>query len=340
MGWDVGGVNTKAARLDPAGGLAGVRCTSEPYELQRDPAALVPTLRRLARHLGAEDAGTHAVTMTAELSQLFRTKREGVGAVLDGLSAAFPGSRLRVYTVSGVFLSADEARRRPLEVAASNWAATAALVADFETDAILIDTGSTTTDIIPIVGGRVAASGLTDPGRLHSGELVYTGAIRTPAEALLHEAPIPGGWAGVAAEGFTLIGDALVWLGRLAPDDYTAATPDGRPALREYAGERLARLVCADRDMLDDGAIDAIALALAEAQLSRIAAGVEKVRARWPGLTRAIVTGLGDFIAAEAARRCGLAVVALSDRLGDAGRTAPAAAVAWLLANESAGAAP
>ncbi len=143
---------------------------------------------------------------------------------------AFPGDPIKVYTVGGVFIEPDEARLRPLEVAASNWSATATLVATFETDVLLIDTGSTTTDIIPIVGGRVRATGLTDPDRLLSGELVYTGAIRTPAEALLQEVPLSDGMAGVSAERFALIGDALLWLGRIESAAYSAPTPDGRPA--------------------------------------------------------------------------------------------------------------
>lgn len=334
IGWDVGGVNTKAASVTFANGGTDLRSVSAPYQLQHDPSALVPTLRRLAGELGVSGGEPHAVTMTAELSQLFRTKREGVGFVLDALETAFPGSGFLVYTVAGVFIPPDQARRRPLEVAASNWVATATLVAEFEPDAILVDTGSTTTDIIPIQGARVVATGLTDPDRLLSGELVYTGAVRTTAEALLHDVPLPGGRAGVSAEGFALIGDALVWLGRMQAGDYTAPTPDGRPATREFAGERLARLVCADREMLDAAAIDGIAGALAEAQIAKIVAGVERVRARHSGISRAVVTGLGDFIALEAAHRAGLTVVELSDRLGAAARTAPAAAVAWLLARE------
>jgi probable H4MPT-linked C1 transfer pathway protein len=336
LGWDVGGVNTKAARVDtPEGGMADIRSVSEPYELLREPAALGPTLLGLARRLDATAVEVHALTMTAELSQLFRTKREGVGFVLDAMEKAFPGDRIMVYTVGGSFVEPGQARLRPVEVAASNWTATAALVATFEPDALLIDTGTTTTDIIPIAGGQVRASGLTDPGRLLSGELVYTGAIRTPAEALLHEVPLPGGAAGVSAEGFALIGDALLWLGRIQSEAYTAPTPDGRPATREFAGERLARVVCADREMLDDSAIDGIAAALAEAQIGRIVSGLARVRARWPSIDRAVVGGIGDFIAAEAAHRAGLEVVALSDRLGTAARTAPAAAVAWLLAADA-----
>jgi probable H4MPT-linked C1 transfer pathway protein len=333
LGWDVGGVNTKAARVgSPGQGLADIQSASKPYELLRDPAALGPTLRQLVRELGVTTVDAHALTMTAELSQLFRTKREGVGFVLDAMKKTFPDDRVLVYTVRGTFIEPGEARLRPLDVAASNWAATASFVATFESDALLIDIGTTTSDIIPIAGGQVRASGLTDPARLLSGELVYTGAIRTPAEALLQEVPLPGGSAGVSAEGFALIGDALLWLGRIQPDAYTAPTPDGRPATREFAGERLARVVCGDRDMLDDSAIDGIAMALAEAQIAKVVSGLTRVRARWPSIDRAIVGGLGDFIAAEAAHRAGLEVVALSDRLGAAARTAPAAAVAWLLA--------
>jgi len=94
LGWDIGGVNTKVAHVADAQVLAS---RAAPYELQRDPAALVPLLGRLAQDLGAGPAVAHGVTMTAELSQLFRTKREGVGFVLDAVAAAFPDACVRVW---------------------------------------------------------------------------------------------------------------------------------------------------------------------------------------------------------------------------------------------------
>jgi uncharacterized hydantoinase/oxoprolinase family protein len=127
------------------------------------------------------------------------------------------------------------------------------------------------------------------------------------------------------------MGDAHLWLGQLSPADYTCPTPDGRPATRQFAGERLTRIVCADRDMLDDPAIDAIAAALATAQVRTIADALRHLCRSRPEITTAVVTGLGDFIAAEAARAAGLIVIPLADRMGDTARTAPAAAVAWLL---------
>src|SRR5881296_4453498 len=203
LGWDVGGVNTKVARV-VRGTVAAAR--AQPYEIQRDPTALGSLLARLAAEQRVAGAA-HAVTMTAELSQFFRTKREGVRFVLDAVTAAFPEADVRVYAADGRFLSVAAARIEPLAVAAANWAATAQLVAQSFSEAILIDTGTTTTDIIPIAGGRVAARGRTDHERLREGELVYTGALRTPAEAIAHTVVLHGAPIGVSAEGFALAGD-------------------------------------------------------------------------------------------------------------------------------------
>ncbi|MDQ3208695.1 MAG: hypothetical protein M3Q37_08820 [Gemmatimonadota bacterium] len=331
LGWDIGGVNVKVTRLEAGTGCPTLRSLCLPFELKDDTAALIPTLTEAAGAVGGAPGDLHAVTMTAELSQAFRTKREGVGFVLDALEAAFPASSFQVYTVEGRFAAPPEARARPLSVGAANWAATARLVARSVPTCVLLDVGTTSADLIPIVNGRVVVEGHTDPARLLSGELVYTGALRTPAEAVVAQVPLWGGSAGVSADGFALIGDAHLWRGRLSSVDYTCPTPDGRPPTREFAGERLARTVCADREMLDDAALDAIAGALADAQVRTVAAALRRIVERWPVITTAVVAGLGDFIADEAASTVRLHTVRLADRLGASARTAPAAAVAWLL---------
>jgi probable H4MPT-linked C1 transfer pathway protein len=326
LGWDIGGVNTKVARV-AVGVVLTVR--SLPFELQRDPGALVEVLRQLAADTGADDTDVHAVTMTAELSQMFRTKSDGVRFVLDAVAAAFPGASIHVYTVLGRFISVADAARAPLLVSAANWAAAARVVAHSMPDGLFIDIGTTSTDIIPIAGGVVAARGWTDPDRLASGELVYTGAVRTPVEALARSVPFGAGEIGLSAEGFALSGDVHLWRGDLTSGDYSAPTPDGRPATRQFAGERLARAICADRDMVDESGVTAIADALAAAQVTSIADAITTVRRRHPLLRTAMVTGLGAFIAARAARQAGLDLVAPA--LGDAAaRCAPAAAVALL----------
>jgi len=329
MGWDIGGVNIKAARLIPGG---PPRVALEPFELQRAPKRLSPTLAATAHSLGSDPDDYHAVTMTAELSQFFRTKREGVEFVLEAVEACFGSARVHVFGTDGTFHRPAAARVHPLEIAAANWLATARLVAQFVETCLLIDIGSTTADITPIVRREVVATGRTDPDRLASGELLYTGALRTPAEAVVHRVPLRGGMAAVSAEGFALMGDVHVWLGALSPKHYTVPTPDGRPAARSFAGERLTRVVCGDSELLSDADVDAIAQAIAAAQTALVVEAIGQVHARHPAITTAVVTGLGDFIASRAARQARLSVTRLADRMGEAAAlAAPATAVATLL---------
>ncbi len=331
LGWDIGGVNTKVARLSAGLDRPLLRSACLPYEIKHDPQGLGDTLARAALSVGGTTGDRHAVTMTAELSQAFHTKREGVGFILDAVETTFPGTDIQVYTVDGSFLPPVKARELPLLVSASNWAATAFLLARSTPTCVLIDIGTTSADLIPIVNGEVVAQGRTDPERLLSGELVYTGALRTPAEAVTSRVPLWDGDAGIAADGFALIGDAHLWLGRLHTDDYTCPTPDGSPPSRESAAERLARVVCADRDMLDEHSVDRIAAALASAQVETIVDALRRILRRFPSISVAVVTGLGDFIAREAAAAVHMEILSLSDLLGPPARTTPAAAVAWLL---------
>lgn len=335
VGWDIGGVNTKAALV--AGGRVAA-AQGRAFELQRAPGSLGDVLQELLTALVAR-AGVpgvplrHAVTMTAELSQMFRSKREGVHFVLDAVAYAFPSDVVEVHAVDGRFLSLEQARDQPMAVAAANWAATARAVAAWHPDAILLDTGTTTTDVIAIVGGRVAAAGWTDPDRLASGELVYTGALRTPTEAIASHIWVKGRRYGVSAEMFALAGDVHVWRGDLSGADYTVPTPDGRGTDRRAAGERLRRVICADPELVDEAVVSEIAEALARAQVARIAESIIRVRGSHSVVRTAVVTGLGAFLGAAAARIVGLDVEYLADEFGtDAAQFAPAAAVALLLA--------
>jgi probable H4MPT-linked C1 transfer pathway protein len=345
VGWDIGGVNTKVARLGlnhrhtvPSTPVAFTDLVTaiHPFEIQREPAALSPLLTSLAHAVGARNADVHAVTMTAELSQMFQRKRNGVDFVLDAVARSFPRSEVTVYATDGTFLPPAAARAMPMMVAAANWAATARAVAAIVGTAVIVDVGSTTTDVIPIVDRVLRPEGWTDPDRLRSGELLYLGAVRTPVEAITHVVPLADADAGVSAEAFALAGDVYLWRGALPASAYTTPTPDGRDVSRTAAGERLARVVCADRELLDDTAIDRIADAVAARQRDRTATAVARVARRHPCIDTAVVMGVGDFIAAEAAALAGLRVRYLAaDWGGPAARVGPAAAVALLRAREA-----
>ena len=332
IGWDVGGANIKAARIED--GQPEPKVIERPFPLWREPHRLSAILTELAGCLGG--ARRMAVTMTAELADCFATKREGVAFVLDAFCTVFPDVQPWIYGVDGRFRSAEAARQRPLKVAAANWLASATLVAPTYPDALFLDVGSTTTDVIPIVAGRVAARGRTDPGRLRTGELVYTGALRTPVSAIVRSLLLRGHRCRVAAEHFAVAADVHLWLGRIEEIDYTCETPDGRGRSRLEAGARLARMVCADLEMLRSEDVTAIAEQVAKAQVRQIASGIRHViRRSGPTSPRvAVLAGQGTFLARAAAEEDGLATRELADDVGAAAaRAAPAAAVAYLLAD-------
>ena len=324
---DIGGANTKAAWLDGE----SLRTVSRPFEVWRDREALAAVLRDVAAEVAAGPAHAVAITMTAELSDAFRTKREGVAFVLDAAQDALGDRPLSVLTTAGELVSVAAARARPWDVAAANWVATALAVAQAHPDALLIDVGSTTADIVPVAGGRVAATAHNDLERLLAGELVYTGVLRTNLAAIASRVPVRGGWCPVSSEYFAISADVHLVLGHLSADAYDCPTPDGRPTTAAFARERIARLVCSDVEQLDTAEIDAIAAYLHGEQLRELEEAARRVQRTLAADAPVVLVGAGAFLGREVTARLGRAVADGPWSATD-GEMAPAAALAALLA--------
>src|ERR1051325_194369 len=234
LGLDIGGANLKAAHTNGA-------ARTVPFALWKHPDQLGPELTRLCAAMPPHE---HlAVTMTGELCDCFVSKREGVRRILLHVRGAISRLPIRVWTTFGRFIYLEEALDAPLRVAAANWLALAHHVGrEFSSETVLlIDTGSTTTDIVFINRGIPEPHGLTDPGRLASGELGFTGPAGTPICAVLG--------MDVAAEFFATMLDAYLMLGLVQENPHDCDTADGRPATCAFAHARLARMRCADAEM-------------------------------------------------------------------------------------------
>jgi (4-(4-[2-(gamma-L-glutamylamino)ethyl]phenoxymethyl)furan-2-yl)methanamine synthase len=330
IGLDIGGANTKAAVVDDG----RVRIVSEPFEVWRDPAALAEAIGSVVGRLELDGAPV-ALTTTAELVDVFASKRAGVLYVLEAAQRALPGRALRVMTTTGELVALAQARDAPLACAAANWVATALLVARSLPDAILLDCGGTTTDVIPIAAGTLAARGRTDVERLLEGELVYTGALRTNIAAVLSHVPIGGEPCPVSSELFAIAADAHLLRGNLTSEQCTCTFPDDRGSSLPEVRSRLARVVCADPEQLADGDLEAVAAAVEKAQVAAIAAALHRVAGRMPAGTGAIAVGVGAFLARGAAERCGVPVLpdtALSGPASPLGGTGGEVAAAVALA--------
>jgi len=297
MNWlalDIGGANIKVAD-----GLGFAR--SYTFPLWKDSASLAQRIRTI---LSESPAADHlAVTMTGELADCFASKADGVRFILDAVAQGADNRHTRVYLVDGRLVAPQVAAESPELAAASNWHAMARFAGRFarEGAALLIDVGSTTCDIIPLIDGTPAASGRTDTQRLLAGELIYTGVDRSPVCAVASSAPYRGQQCPFAQELFATMRDVYVVLGKLPEDTLSTATADGRQASRTAAVTRLGRMFAADDT--EFGPDDAIALAesVTQAQAALLAAGIRKVTQRMPHPPqRIILSGHGEFLASAA----------------------------------------
>ncbi len=322
LGLDIGGANIKAAN---AQGWA----TSVPFALWREPERLGEQLKHV---LASSPRYTHvAVTMTGELCDCFHTKRDGVREIVNAVMKSALRCDPQFWSTAGKFVPADVARGEPLKVAASNWHALATIVGrQFPRGlSLLVDIGSTTTDLIPIRDGQNIAQGRTDTQRLMHGELLYTGAMRTPVMALGTSVLFEGRRVALMAERFATAHDVHVLTGELPEDPNDTDTADGRPVTLALCAARLVRMIGADLEMISYERAVTLATALAAMQRDLI---VRSARLAMSGRQpdRVIVSGSGAFLASDVCPD--VKRVNLSEKLGPAiSSSACAYAVATLL---------
>lgn len=291
VGLDIGGANLKAATNDG-------EAVDRPFPLWKEPKRLSSELKSLLASFPESDLA--AVTMTGELADCFASKAEGVQSIIDAVKAA-THKPSQFWSTGGEFLDAENAASVPRLIAASNWHALATFCGRLVPHgaAILIDVGTTTTDIIPLSDGAVCAEGMTDPERLCSGELVYTGAARTPLCAFGPHVVIDGASRAIAAEFFATTLDVHLLLGHVLEDPRDTNTADGRPVMRANALSRLARMFCADPEEIGEDALLRYAAAIAEQQRLLIAEALQRVVARCERRPTMLLSGSGAFLAKQ-----------------------------------------
>ncbi len=285
LGLDVGGANLKAAHTDGS-------ARSAPFALWKQPANLAGALRELVRSFPPADR--LAVTMTGELCDCFENRRQGVSAILDAVAEVAGAHSMRVWRTDGAFSSTAEARQAPLLAASANWLAVATFAGRFAPcgPALLLDVGSTTTDVVPLLDGRPVPHGRTDRERLESGELVYKGVGRTPVCALTR--------GEGAAELFATTRDVYLVLGLAAEFADDCDTADGRPATRARAHARLARMLGADLENSTEAQRLKLARQVDRRLVECVRDALEHVAATLPGPPSAIVlSGAGELLARQ-----------------------------------------
>lgn len=308
IGWDIGGAHLKAACLSGAGKVEWVM--QQPCPVWQGLPLLEQAMATIKqRILGGQSL--HVLTMTAELVDLFPDRPTGVQRLLDVAARQLQPAPLLVYAGRAGFVHPLQVADYLADIASANWHATARFLAGQVERGILVDIGSTTTDLIPFAGGQVLAQGRDDRERLMKGELVYTGVVRTPVMAVTDRVPFDGEWTTLAAEYFATMADVYRLTGELPAHADQMPTADQQGKSVAESATRLARMLGCDAQEASLAAWQRCAQYLAGQQVGRIEQALARLMSRRqmePGAPL-VGAGVGRFLAEKIARRLELQYV-------------------------------
>lgn len=326
-GWDIGGAHVKAARVEH-GRVTGVVQVACPLwqGLDKLDAAVVQARAALG------DTVHHAVTMTGEMVDLFDSRAAGVVAIVERMTAALPGE-LRLYAGRSGWVAPAAARSNADDIASANWLATAQHAARAlpQHEGLLVDIGSTTTDLIAFRRGRVVCASRSDAQRLQTGELVYHGVVRTPLCALARRIEWKGALLNVMNEFFATTADVYRLTTELDPAHDQHPSADNAAKDEHHTRARLARMIGLDERDGSAAQWHAFAQAWREAQLAELRSQVEGVAALHDLAADATVVaaGCGAFLVPELLRP-GWALAAYGREVARVSPTAGADVRAWV----------
>ena len=293
IGWDIGGAHLKAARCRDG----------ELIAVQQLPAPLWQDLRYLDQAVseilrGAARTAQHLITMTGELADCFPDRQTGVRQLVERMTERL-GAEIQIYAGAEGLLPPDRAIERWSSVASANWHASTAFVAARQPSGILIDIGSTTTDLIPFADGQVATGSRTDNDRLQHDELIYSGVVRTPVHAVADRVAFRGRWQRLAAELFATQADVYRLLDWLPDQADQMPTADGRGKAQAESRARLARMLGCDADEASDQDWRRVAADIARRQQRSIEDALAVIESRdgLPERYPLVGAGVGRFLA-------------------------------------------
>jgi (4-(4-[2-(gamma-L-glutamylamino)ethyl]phenoxymethyl)furan-2-yl)methanamine synthase len=294
VGWDIGGAHIKAVLLEDGVVAQALQLACPLWKgLDYAERAILSVLQSFQV---VPFEVQHLVTMTGELVDLFPNRHQGVVQIAD-LSIRLLGDKTLFYASQHGFVSMSALVPLTDRIASANWHASAQCIAQTYPNALLVDIGSTTTDIIRIQQGAVATQASTDAERLQTGELLYTGVVRTPLMALAKQIMFKQQQQYVAAEYFATTGDVYRLSDDLSETDYSGDTADGGPKTQMACAMRLARMVGCDAEQAPLTTWIELAKTYKQIQLHDMTMAIkQQLNVSPKGLDTIIVAGAGTFL--------------------------------------------
>ncbi len=297
---DIGGANTKYA-LFLKGKLRKSRIIYNPVWKK----SILAVLRKIKRETKPEVV---AATFTAELSDVFEDKEKGVLHLTKACKNVFKD----VY-----FLTVDKEIVRdanePRKLAAANFVASIYYLEKKFDEGILLDMGSTTTDIVPFKRGKELYF-KTDLERILNGQLVYIGFLRTPLNTIKNTIRFRNRDIRLAGEYFAITADLFRILGYKLR--YTCETPDRKGKDRKSCLRRVARLLCSDVNEVESREILDVCVQIKEEILDSISNPLRNLSKKH-GIEKAYIAGIGAEFLKEVCENVGMEYYVLDKKIAE-----------------------
>lgn len=302
IGWDIGGAHIKLAGAISSNTIDYVEQVSCPLWLGVDQ--LDKSIGNI-RNISDLTSAKHSITMTGELVDCFDDRKQGVLKVAQQMQQLLGNAEIRFFAGDQGMVDVESVDRMHTEIASANWLASAQFIASKIDNALFVDIGSTTTDILLIKNGEIIFNGYSDEDRLYAHELVYCGVIRTPIFALCKSAPIKDRFIPVINEYFSTVADVYRLTNELPQYADMSDTADGRGKSDFESARRLARMFANDVNKSDIDSWVKVANYVREQQIQAIlnACRAQLTKTMLSLETPVVGAGVGRFLSQELAKR-------------------------------------
>jgi len=195
---------------------------------------------------------------------------------VNALEQVFEKEKMFFINNNNEFCSFDQVKLDPISVAAANWVSTSLFLGKFVPKCILIDAGSTTIDVIPILNSIPVSRGKNDVERLMNRELIYTGGLRATIPSITHFLPYKDKMIRISFEKFALVSDVHRILNNISETEYINDTADNRSKALNDCYARLARMICMDLESISVKELDKIAKYIFNKQVEMISDDIKE----------------------------------------------------------------
>ena len=309
-GWDIGGAHLKLALLTQG----NLNVFQWPCPLWKGLNELVNCLTEAFNQFPM-GRNIHHLTMTGELVDIFDTRQQGVEQIINTFMQLMPSNdELKVFSDTTV-VGVEQALKHSYLTASANWLASGVVLSRHCKNALFVDMGSTTTDLLVIKDGVVSNKGITDAERLRSGELVYTGVVRSCVNTICSMMPYQSQLIPMMAENFATSADVYRILQQLPMHADSGETMDGQEKTKIASMRRLARMIGEDYKVSDDKEWEQAAQYISLQQQTMISERIKQFLLQIENDQLIVGAGVGRFLIRQIVQEMGVPYIDFAEKI-------------------------